>query len=195
MFRFKYACALGTLAAAFLAGPANAQEKMASSSVSLNEGWQIQSSCEAKATGEQVSTPGFAASGWHKTTVPNTVVGTLVDDKTYPDPMYGMNLKNLPGMNYPDKQIFALQDMPEGSPFRCSWWWRKEFTAGPASAGNHFWLHFPGINYRANVWVNGTRIADAKDIAGTYRIFEFDVTSAIHSNGANAVALEIFAPE
>jgi exo-1,4-beta-D-glucosaminidase len=195
MFRFKYACALGTLAAAFLAGPANAQEKMASSSVSLNEGWQIQSSCEAKATGEQVSTPGFAASGWHKTTVPSTVVGTLVDDKTYPDPMVGMNLKNLPGMNYPDKQIFALQDMPEGSPFRCSWWWRKEFTAGPASAGNHFWLHFPGINYRANVWVNGTRIADAKDIAGTYRIFEFDVTSAIHSNGANAVALEIFAPE
>ena len=48
--------------------------------------------------------------------MPNTVVGTLVDDKTYPDPMYGMNLKNLPGMNYPDKQIFAVQDMPEEQP-------------------------------------------------------------------------------
>jgi exo-1,4-beta-D-glucosaminidase len=195
MFRFQSACALAILAAAIPAGPASAQEKMLSSAVSLNDGWQIQSSCEAKTTGEQVSTPGFAASGWHNTTVPNTVVGTLVDDKTYPDPMVGMNLKNLPGMNYPDKQIFALQDMPEGSPFRCSWWWRKEFTVGSAPAGNHFGLHFPGINYRANVWVNGKKIADAKDVAGTYRIFEFDVTSAIHSNGANAVALEIFAPE
>jgi exo-1,4-beta-D-glucosaminidase len=165
------------------------------SSVSLNQGWQIQSSCDAKASGEQISASGFTATGWHKTTVPNTVVGTLVDDKTYPDPMYGTNLKSLPGMNYSDKSFFALQDMPEGSPFRCSWWWRKEFTVPPALASGHYWLHFPGINYRANVWVNGKKIADAKDVAGTYRIFEFDVTSALNLQGPNAVALEIFAPE
>ena len=127
MPRSKSVCALGVLAAAFLASPASRAEdleKLSASAVSLNEGWQIQSSCEAKTTGQQVSAPGFEATGWHKTTVPNTVVGTLVDDKTYPDPMYGMNMKKLPGMNYSDKSFFALQDMPEGSPFRCSWWWR-----------------------------------------------------------------------
>jgi exo-1,4-beta-D-glucosaminidase len=43
--------------------------------------------------------------------------------------------------------------------------------------------------------VNGKKIADAKDVAGTFRIFEFDVTSALNTNGQNAVALEIFAPE
>jgi len=168
---------------------------MPSSTVSLNDGWQIQSSCEAKAGGEQVSLPGFATSGWHKTTVPNTVVGTLVDDKTYPDPTYGTNLKNFPGMNYSDKNIFANQDMPEGSPFKCSWWWRLEFSLQQPRAGDHYWLHFPGINYRANVWVNGKKIADAKDVAGTFRIFEFDVTAALNPAGANAIALEIFAPE
>ena len=42
--------------------------------------------------------------------------------------------------------------------------------------------------------MNGKKIADAKDVAGTYRIFEFDVTSALNTNGQNAVALEIFAP-
>jgi exo-1,4-beta-D-glucosaminidase len=105
-----------------------------------------------------------------------------------------MNMKKLPGMNYSDKSFFALQDMPEGSPFRCSWWWRTEFAVKPPFSGEHFWLHFPGINYRANVWVNGKKIADAKDVAGTYRIFEFDVTSALNTNGQNAVALEIFAP-
>ena len=170
-------------------------ENLPSFAVNLNSGWQIQSSCEAKAAGEQVSTPGFVATGWHTTTVPNTVVGTLVDDKTYPDPIYGTNLKKFPGTNYNDKSFFALQDMPEGSPFRCSWWWRTEFTLRPPFAGNHFWLHFPGINYRANVWVNGKKIADAKDVAGTFRIFEFDATSALNLNGPNAVALEIFAPE
>jgi exo-1,4-beta-D-glucosaminidase len=174
---------------------ADESENMPASPVSLNEGWQIQSSCEVKAGGEQVSQPGFATSSWHKTTVPNTVVGSLVDDKTYPDPAYGTNLKQFPGMNYSDKNLFANQDMPEGSPFKCSWWWRLEFSLQQPRAGDHYWLHFPGINYRANVWVNGKKIADAKDVAGTFRIFEFDVTAAVNPTGANAVALEIFAPE
>jgi len=198
MPRFKSVCAFGVLAAAFLVSQesrGDELEQLSASAVSLNEGWQIQSSCEAKTTGQQVSAPGFAATGWHKTTVPNTVVGALVDDKTYPDPTYGTNFRKFPGMNYSDKSLFANQDMPEGSPFRCSWWWRKEFALKPPFSGDHFWLHFPGINYRANVWVNGKKIADAKDVAGTFRIFEFDVTSALNMNGQNAVALEIFAPE
>jgi exo-1,4-beta-D-glucosaminidase len=196
--RFKCVCAWGVVAAAFCmaqTGRAGEGDSLGAAAMDLNGGWQIQSSCEAKAGGEQVSAPGFLPTGWHKTTVPNTAVGTLVDDKTYPDPMYGTNLKKLPGMNYSDKSFFALHDMPAGSPFRCSWWWRTEFTLSPSLNGDHFWLHFPGINYRANVWVNGKKIADAKDVAGTYRIFEFDVTSALNLKGPNAVALEIFAPE
>jgi exo-1,4-beta-D-glucosaminidase len=196
--KFKYVRACGVLGAGLLvaqAGWAGRSDNLQASILDLNAGWQIQSSCEVKAGGEQVSTPGFSATGWHKTTVPNTVVGTLVDDKTYPDPTYATNLKKLPGMNYSDKSFFANEDMPEGSPFRCSWWWRTEFTLHSPIASHHFWLHFPGINYRANVWVNGKKIADEKDVAGTYRIFEFDVTSAVNPNGPNAVALEIFAPE
>src|SRR6266403_2393925 len=197
MLRFRCVCALGLVVATIFTSARSWAENLGelpASVVSLNDGWEIQSSCEAKSTGQQVSTAGFEANGWHKTTAPNTVVGTLVDDKTYPDPTYGTNLKNFPGMNYNDKSIFSIQDMPEGSPFRCSWWWRTEFAVKPPFVGNHFWLHFPGINYRANVWVNGKKIADAKDVAGTFRIFEFDVTSALNTNGQNAVALEIFAP-
>lgn len=201
--RFGYVCALGVFAGVLFAGGASraAQistsdlEKAPTSSALLDEGWQIQSSCGVKAAGAEISKPGFDASGWHKTTVPNTVVGTLVDDKTYPDPMFGTNLKKLPGMNYSDKSFFAIQDMPAGSPFRCSWWWRLEFTQHPPVVGDHFWLHFPGINYRANGWMNGKKIADAKDVAGAYRIFDFDVTNTLILNGANVIALEIFAPE
>jgi exo-1,4-beta-D-glucosaminidase len=197
MLRCKSVAVAGIFAATLLAASVLSAEESVETpaSVSLSEGWQIQSSCEVKAGGEQVSQPGFATSGWHKTTVPNTVVGSLVDDKTYPDPAYGTNLKQFPGMNYSEKNLFANQDMPEGSPFKCSWWWRLEFSLRQPRAGDHYWLHFPGINYRANVWVNGKKVADAKDVAGTFRIFEFDVTSALNPSGANAVALEIFAPE
>ncbi len=160
----------------------------------LHKNWQVQSSCEVKASGEQISSVGFDAAGWHKTDVPATVVGVLVADKTYPDPNYGTNLKSFPGMDYSDKTIFANQEMPEGSPFRCSWWYRTEFTVPAAEVGKSEWLNFLGINYRANVWINEQKVADAGDVAGTYRSFEFNVSKFLKPGKANALAVEVFAP-
>ena len=179
----------------FTSAETAAPEAARPKSLELLDGWAIQSSCEAKMPGGAVSGPGFDTAGWHKTTVPNTVVGTLVDDKTYPDPNYGTNFRSFPGMNYSSASFFALQDMPEGSPFKCSWWWRDEFVVPQSFAKKNITIHFPGINYRANVWFNGQKIADAKDVAGTYRIFEFDLTKLVKIGAKNAIALEIFAPE
>ncbi|MFZ0478031.1 MAG: sugar-binding domain-containing protein, partial [Terriglobales bacterium] len=161
----------------------------------LADNWQLQSSCQVKATGGQISMPEFPTGGWHKTAVPTTVVAALVADGTYPDPYWGLNLKSLPGMDYKSKSttIFANIPMPADSPFRCSWWFRTEFDAS-AAAGEHKWLHFDGINYRANVWLNGNKVGNADDIAGMMRMFEFDVTEHL-KQGRNALAVEVFAPE
>jgi len=169
-------------------------ETSAGRSMELLRGWEIQSACVAKDAGDKISQAGYTTAGWHRTTVPNTVVGTLVDDKTYPDPMVGTNLKSFPGMNYSSATFFANQDMPEGSPFKCSWWWRNEFVLPAAFAKKNIAIHFPGINYRANVWFNGQKIADAQDVAGTYRTFEFDLTKYVKPGLKNAIALEISAP-
>src|SRR5713226_8358457 len=160
----------------------------------LHKNWQIQSSCEVKAAGEQISFAGFDAKGWHQADIPATVVGALVTDKTYPDPNYGTNLKTFPGMNYSDKTFFANQEMPEGSPFRCSWWYRTEFTLAEGEAQKTEWLNFLGINYRANVWINGHKVEDANDVAGTYRSFEFNVSKFLQPGKMNALAVEVFAP-
>jgi exo-1,4-beta-D-glucosaminidase len=160
----------------------------------LHKNWQLQSSCEAKATGKQLSTPGFDASSWHHTNLPSTVVGALVNDKTYPDPTYGTNLRSLPGMDYSSKSFFALQDMPKDSPFLCSWWFRTDFTLPSGDDQKTKWLHFLGINYRANIWLNGQKIADAKDTAGTFETFEFNVSTLLRSDKPNALAVEISAP-
>ena len=161
----------------------------------LHEGWQLQSSCVAKASGEKISSVGFDAASWHKATIPATVVGALVTDKTYADPDYAKNLRSFPGMDYSDKSFFALQDMPKDSPFRCSWWYRTEF-ATPAGAANAItWLHFLGINYRANLWINGKKLAGDKEIAGTYRTYEFDVTKYLQAGKSNASLKRSYSPD
>ncbi|HTZ46848.1 MAG TPA: glycoside hydrolase family 2 protein [Verrucomicrobiae bacterium] len=160
----------------------------------LDGTWRIQSSCTDSAKGEQLSTVGYDASKWIPAEVPGTVVGAQVTDKILPDPDYGMNLKQFPGFVNDTKGVFATRDMPSDSPYRCSFWFRTEFNA-PASAKSTAWLHFLGINYRANVWLNGKKIADRSDVAGAYREFEFRVEQALKRGGANALAVEIFAPE
>jgi exo-1,4-beta-D-glucosaminidase len=165
-----------------------------SSKTYLHKDWQIQSSCEAKASAAEISSPGFDAKGWHHSDIPSTVVGALVSDKTYPDPDYGTNLKSFPGMDYSSKTFFANQDMPKDSPFRCSWWFRTEFTPPADTEHKTNWLDFLGINYRANIWLNGQKITDARDVAGTFATFEFNVTNSLRPGKTNALAVEVFAP-
>ena len=73
----------------------------------LHKNWQIQSSCEVKASGEQISLASFEAKGWHKADVPATVVGALITDKTYPDPFWANNLRSYPGVFQSNKELFA----------------------------------------------------------------------------------------
>jgi exo-1,4-beta-D-glucosaminidase len=160
----------------------------------LQHNWEIQSSCQVSASGTEISTAGFHTLGWHHAEVPTTVVAALVADKTYPDPYFGKSLQSFPGMNYSSDSFFANQSMPEDSPFRCSWWFRTEFQPPASGRQPKTWVHFDALNYRANIWLNGKKIADAQDVAGTYRIFEFEISHYLAA-GRNAIAVEVFAPD
>jgi exo-1,4-beta-D-glucosaminidase len=161
----------------------------------LHEGWRVQSACQLQATGDTIAAEGFAAEGWLKTAVPSTVLAAQVAAGTVPDPYYGMNLRQIPGANYPIGQNFSNLPMPQESPYRCGWWYRDEFTAPAASrAEEHYWLHFGGINYRAEIWLNGKKIADSDKVAGAYRTYDFDVTQYLLPGKTNVLAVETFAP-
>ncbi|MGH7623943.1 MAG: glycoside hydrolase family 2 protein, partial [Gemmatimonadaceae bacterium] len=84
--------------------------------------------------------------------------------------------------------------MAPTSPFAVAWWYRTTFKTPSGTHGRRETLGFDGINYRANIWLNGHRLADSSQIAGTYRRYEFDVTDALSSRNANVLAVEIFAP-
>ena len=164
-------------------------------SLLLRENWSIQSSAEAKAEGTAISTVGFPTRGWYPATLPSTVLSALVEDKVYPDPYTGMNLRSIPGTTYPIFEDFSNIMMPPASPFRQSWWYRTEFKLPAEYQGKTVWLGFDGINYRANVWMNGVQIASADKLEGTWRVFRFDVTSAAKAGEMNSLAVEVFPPQ
>jgi exo-1,4-beta-D-glucosaminidase len=121
-------------------------------------------------------------------------LSALVEDKVYPDPYVGMNLRSIPGTNYAIFEDFSNVQMPPSSPFRQSWWYRTEFKLPAEYKGKTLWLEFDGVNYRANVWMNGVQVATSEQLAGTWRLFRFDLTSAAKPGDNNALAIEVFPP-
>jgi exo-1,4-beta-D-glucosaminidase len=185
---WKLACVL------VLAGAVSAQTTgSARNTLLLDQGWTLQSAANVTGGGEVLSKPGFRADKWYPATVPSTIVGVLVANKVYPDPFYGMNLRSIPGTTYKIGTNFSNSAMPEDSPFRVSWWYRKELVL-PARFGESVFLNFDGINFRANIWVNGRRVADSKQVAGAYRTYEFDITSVVERGKPAAIAVEVFPP-
>jgi len=161
----------------------------------LAEGWTLQSSARVSDSGQMLSLPGHSTTGWYTTTVPATVLTTLVNHNVYPNPDFGMNLRQIPGTTYPSGENFSNISMQPGSPFAVPWWYRTEFEVPASYQGKQVWLSFEGINYRANVWLNGKQIASEKNMAGMWRTWEFNVTDAIHPGEKNALAVEVFAPQ
>ncbi len=162
--------------------------------LALRDHWALQSSAKFEAKGEMISTAAFVPQGWHDATVPTTVVAALVHDKSLPDPFFAMNLRQFSGVTYPIGGNFSNIAMQPDSPYAVSWWYRKEFAVPASFSGRTVWLNFKGINYRANVWLNGKQIANSDDIAGAWRTYEFNVTDAVKPGGENVLAVQVFAP-
>src|SRR4051812_563107 len=154
--------------------------------------WTLQSACNVKETGEKISTTDYQTTDWHKVTVPSTVVAGLVTDHTLPDPYLGTNILKLPG--YVAKYDFSNSDIPGDSPYHCGWWYRTEFDTPAGFANATQWLSFEGINYRANIWLNGVKLADASQIVGPFRAYDFNLKGAL-SQSKNVLAVEVFAPQ
>ncbi len=186
---FSLLAAQVLLAQSSPASAAKDSEKLA-----LHEHWNLQSSAKIDAGGQIISTTEFVPKGWHDATVPTTVVAALVKDKTLPDPFFATNLRQFPGVSYPIGANFSNIPMPPDSPYAVSWWYRKQFEVPTSYKGKIAWLNFKGINYRANVWLNGKQIANSNDIAGAWRTYELNVTDAVKPGAENVLAVQVFAP-
>ncbi len=135
--------------------------------------WQIQSSGKVKANDSAISTLKFHPVNWYAARVPNSTLGSLVDAGVFKDIFFNRNLEKIPD-----------------SLFTAPWWYRRTFTIEKINPGQVYRLRFNGISYRADIWLNGKKIASADTIQGSFRQFIFDVSPFI-KKGENVLALKV----
>jgi exo-1,4-beta-D-glucosaminidase len=176
--------------------PAQSQSAIPDTDRSIKiEGWNLQSSAHVTETGEDLSTPAYKMKDWHTAVVPGTIVGSLVNDKTVPDPNVGVNLRNLIGKKFNSDIIHSEFAMDLESQFAIPWWYRTAFTVPESFKGKVIWLRFGGINYRADIWINGKQLVDAGTAVGTWRVYEFNITDLVFPGGQNAIAVKVYPPK
>jgi exo-1,4-beta-D-glucosaminidase len=150
----------------------------ANSNLTLRDGWQMQSSTGITDPGAVISQTTYTPVNWYKVSVPTTIIAGLLANNVYTfDPFYGMNLEK-------------LNDLKFDSP----WWFRKEFVIPKTEIGKDIVLRLHGINYKANIWLNGILIADSNQVMNPFRIIELNITKAARPARANVLALEIRRP-
>jgi exo-1,4-beta-D-glucosaminidase len=166
------------LLTSILAGvSACSMNKEAASVLLLDKGWLVQSSLKINESGEELSLAGSSEPGWYKANVPSTIFGSLVNEGIYQDIFFGKNLEKV------DKKQF-----------QSSWWYRKNFEVFNKDAST-FNLEFDGIIYRANIWLNGKKIASSDTTAGPFRQFSLNVSNLVRRDAENVLAIEVFPPE
>ncbi len=159
--------------------------------------FELQSSVLIKASGEEISTTQYKSDVyWFPVKVPCTVLSGLVASGVYPDPYQGLNNMLIPDASDEFNRQYDLEKfshLPNNpNPWKDPYWYRTIFNVPSIDRGRHFQLIFKGINYRAAVWVNGTRITDSTVMAGMFAEYSLDVTRYIKAGEANALAVKIY---
>ncbi|MBR6457314.1 MAG: hypothetical protein IKS71_01835 [Bacteroidales bacterium] len=133
------------------------------------DGWTLQRASEVEATGQQISSRRFDDNEWLRATVPGTVLTSFVNAGEYPEPTYDENINLIPE-----------------SLFNSEFWYRDEFGVPPGFVGDKVWLNFDGINWKAEVWLNGKRLGL---IEGAFTRAKFDVTDIVRKQNCLAVRI------
>ncbi|MBA4848924.1 glycosyl hydrolase 2 galactose-binding domain-containing protein [Emticicia sp. BO119] len=171
----RWCLLLGLLSSFFLI---SCGSKVKVEEMTLSNNWTIASTKEVNADARTLSIQLINPEKWVKATVPTTVLGALVEAGIYKDPFMGKNLENIPR-----------------APFENSWWFRNTFEIENLNIKDeHLTLLIDGINYRADFWLNGVKVATQDTLFGAFRQFEIDITEAAKS-GENVLLVEVFPPQ
>jgi hypothetical protein len=137
-------------------------------------GWQMATAPKIKASAQEIAKAGFDSKEWMTATVPGTALTTMIDRGAYPDPDYGLNNLVIP-------ETLNKQD----------YWYRNEFKAPKVPSGRRLTLTFQGINYAAEVWLNGQSLGTIK---GAFIRGVFDVTDIVKAGQTNVLAVRVSPP-
>lgn len=129
---------------------------------------------EATDKGENISSSKTEGDGWITATVPGTALMSYVNIGALPDPNVADNLENA-----------------SESFFNSNFWYRRTFSVPEKMNGKHVFLCFDGINWKANVFLNGKRV---NRIEGAFMRSRTDITEMLRE-GTNVLAVEVIKPD
>ena len=142
--------------------------------------WKMMKVSDVKASAEEVSSLGYNTSDWLSAIVPGTVLNSLVYNKKYPEPYYGLNNKiesnKIPDISKVGREFYT-------------YWFRTEFEVPASFSGKNIWLQPDGINYRAEVWVNGNLLST---INGMFVNDYINITDFVKVGNKNVLAVKVY---
>jgi Exo-beta-D-glucosaminidase Ig-fold domain/Glycosyl hydrolases family 2/F5/8 type C domain len=134
-------------------------------------GWKVERRQASGEEGAAISRVGFTDAGWVVATVPGTVLTSFYNAGAIADPNFGEN------------QLYVSD-----SYFCADFWYRTEFDTPAVQAGEIAWLDFDGVNWKAQVFLNGETLGK---IDGGFIRGRFDVTEKLLVGKKNALAVLI----
>ncbi|HEY0794637.1 MAG TPA: discoidin domain-containing protein [Acidisarcina sp.] len=156
----------------FVAHARPAPAAAADGSLDLSGGaWRLQRLSLIDGDGAALSKPGFEDKDWIPATVPGTVLTSYLNVGAIPNPDYGRN------------QLYVSDSF-----FYSDFWYRTEFDAPALAAGQIAWLNFDGINWKAEIFLNGEKLGR---IEGGFMRGRFDVSAKLRAGEKNALAVRI----
>jgi hypothetical protein len=156
----------------FVAQPKAAQAPASDGRLNLAGGaWRLQRENLVAAKGEELSSLGYQDSSWLAATVPGTVLTSYLNVGAIPDPNYGQNQLHI-----------------SDSYFYSDFWYRTEFNAPTVASHQVAWLKFDGINWKAEIYLNGEKLGR---VEGGFMRGRFNVTGKINAGKANGLAVRI----
>ena len=141
--------------------------------------WRVERASEISHGGETLSQAGYDDSGWLPAVVPGTVLNSYLEAGAIPDPFYD------------DDQFQVSEEF-----FTADFWYRNHFVIPDTAKGQHIFLNFEEINWKADIFFNGVFLKNAApgrahSIEGAFVRAKFDVTSFVHFGEENFLAVRI----
>ncbi|NIM47962.1 MAG: beta-glycosidase [Gemmatimonadales bacterium] len=152
--------------------PARANPNVENNRLDLAGGaWAVERASLVEASGALLSQTGYDDDGWVPATVPGTILVSYLNIGALPDPNYG------------DNQLQISESF-----FNSDFWYRNEFAVPASAEGRHTFLNFDGINWKAQVYVNGEYVGR---IDGAFKRGKFDISDLVAPGQENALAVLI----
>ena len=147
----------------------------------LNTGWYARRANEVTVDGNKFSSQPFSNEGWMKAKVPGTVLTTMLENNMFPAPEFSMNNNLIPDIYDAGNDFYTF-------------WFVRPFQLKNIDKGKQVWLNFRGINYKAEIFLNGKRINNTTH-EGMFLRKSFNITDYIKDNGDNVLAVIVYPPD